>query len=144
MNSLFVRVVFAAIVLTFWACSVNSKRSYISNISLESGKWVLIDLNGEEVVKQNSERPIYLEFNGTDQKVAGFAGCNRLFGAYSNQGSTISFSRVSSTKLICPDYELENNFVASLQRINRYQIDGEKLLLFNQNNLIATLRLLTD
>jgi hypothetical protein len=39
---------------------------------------------------------------------------------------------------------LEGNFMSSLQRVNRYQIEEEKLLLFNQDNLVATMRLLTD
>ncbi len=144
MKVILVQVASIAVLLSLFSCSVNNKRTYLSNISLESGQWVLINLNGQEVVKQNTERPIYLEFNVTDQKVAGFAGCNRLFGAYIIKGSAINFSRVGSTKMMCPDAELENTFVASLQQINRYQIEGEKLLLYNHTNLLATMRLLTD
>lgn len=144
MKFILIRVASLVVILSLYSCSVNNKRTYISNISLESGKWMLMSLNGQDAVKQNAERPIYLEFNVTDQKVAGFAGCNRLFGAYISQGSTINFSRVSSTKMICPDIELENTFVSSLQRVNHYQIEGERLLLLDRNNVLATLRLLTD
>jgi len=144
MKFILVPVVSLVILLFLSGCSVNNKRTYVSNISLESGKWMLINLNGQEVVKQNAERPIYLEFNVTDQKVGGFAGCNRLFGAYINQGSILNFSRVGTTKMMCPDAELESTFITSLQRITRYQIEGEKLLLFDHTNLVATMRLLTD
>ncbi len=144
MKVLLVQIASLGIMLSLSSCSVNNKRTYLSNISLESGKWMLINLNGQEVIKQNTERPIYLEFNVTDQKVAGFAGCNRLFGAYIIKGSVINFARVGSTKMICPDAELENTFITSLQQINRYQIEGENLLLYNHTNLLATMRLLTD
>ncbi|PSR53981.1 hypothetical protein AHMF7605_10850 [Adhaeribacter arboris] len=133
-----------AILLLLLNCSVNNKKGYISNVTLESGKWILINLYEQEVIKQNTDRPIYLEFNVTDQKLTGFAGCNRLFGAFSSKGSAITFSRVGSTKLICPDAKLEDDFVSSLQQITRYQIDGEKLQLYNHSNLLMTLRLLTD
>ncbi len=144
MKVILVQVASLTVMLFFFSCSVNNKRNYLSNISLESGKWMLINLNGQEVAKQNTARPIYVEFNVTDQKVAGFAGCNRLFGAYVMKGSALSFARVGSTKMICPDAELENTFIANLQQINRYQIEGEKLLLYNHTTLLATMRLLTD
>ncbi|RDC61578.1 META domain-containing protein [Adhaeribacter pallidiroseus] len=144
MKVILVPIALLTVISALVSCSVNNKRTYLSNISLESGKWVLINLNGQEIIKQNTERPIYLEFNVTDQKVVGFAGCNRLFGAYVMEGSSIVFSRVGSTKLMCPDAEIENTFVTSLQLINRYQIEGEKLLLYNHTNLVATMRLLTD
>ena len=144
MKVILVQVALLAVMLLIFSCSVNNKRTYLSNISLESGKWILINLNNQEVIKQNGERPIYLEFNVTDQKVIGFAGCNRLFGAYIIKGGSITFSRVGSTKMLCPDVELENLFIANLQQVNRYQIEGEKLLLYNHTSLLATMRLLTD
>ncbi|QMU27355.1 META domain-containing protein [Adhaeribacter radiodurans] len=144
MRFILYKATLTTIFLLLFSCSVNNKKSYINNVTLESGKWILINLNSQEVIKQNADRPIYLEFNVTDQKLTGFAGCNRLFGAFNSKGSAIAFSQIGSTKMICPDANIETDFISGLQQITRYQIDGEKLLLYNRTNLLLTLRLLTD
>lgn len=125
-------------------CSVNSKQAYLSNVTLGSGKWILINVQGQEIVKQDTNHPIFLEFNETDLKLFGYAGCNRIFGAYSINGNLISFARIGSTKTICADIKVEQNFLNALHKVDRYQVEGEKLQLFNKANLLISMRLLTD
>lgn len=125
-------------------CSVNSKKAGISNVFLDSGKWELISVNGEDLKISDQEQPVFLEFNVTDQKVTGYTGCNRLFGAYTIKGRALTFSRIGSTKIMCSDMQVENKLLAGLRRINRYQIEGEKLLLFEGARLLAALRMSTN
>lgn len=135
---------FVIIAIIFSGCSVNSKKAYFSNATLASGKWVLLHLSGTEVVKEDSERLIYLEFNETDRKLLGFTGCNRVFGAYITQANNITFARLGSTKLMCADINVETSFLNNLQRVNRYEINGEMLQLFDKSTVLITMRLLSD
>lgn len=60
------------------------------------GDWDIVQINDARV---SSDRPYRLTF--ADNKVAGFAGCNRFFGVTMQQGATIAFGDLGATKMAC-------------------------------------------
>ena len=53
------------------------------------------------------------------------------------KGLRIELSQIISTKMFCEDTsDLENKFLRELERVNRYQISGNKLYLYKGNRLV--------
>ena len=51
------------------------------------------------------------------------------------KGSRIDLSQIISTKMFCEDTsELENKFLSELEKVNRFQIRGNKLYLYKGND----------
>lgn len=61
-----------------------------------------------------------LDLDG-DGRFAGTDGCNRLFGAWTEDAGTVLFSEVGSTRMACPDVD------TWLERLHSGHIDGDVL-----------------
>ncbi|RUO39823.1 hypothetical protein CWE15_08685 [Aliidiomarina taiwanensis] len=74
--------------------------------SLENVKWMVTELNGQDVSGEN----LHFTFH-EDGKVTGYAGCNNFFGQYSATAGGIHFEQFGATKMACAesamDLELE-------------------------------------
>ncbi len=84
------------------------------------GDWAIEKVNGREVV---GEKAPFLKFVPSEKRVYGNNGCNALNGTYSYnpKDSTISFSNIASTMMLCnkeglTDYEIN----AALDATRRY------------------------
>jgi heat shock protein HslJ len=68
-----------------------------------------------------------------DGRVSASVGCNRLIGGYRRHGGFLSFGRVASTRMGCPEglAEQEIAFATALERIDGYSMnaDGTRLSL---------------
>lgn len=74
-----------------------------------------------------------LRLNSENNRIAGSAGCNRYFGAYRVINDQIQFSQMGATKMLCQDMSEEDHFFKFMMRINRYQIENDRLILFKDN-----------
>lgn len=84
----------------------------------------LITLNGKPVIrdKTKSKQPhIILQYKGSAN---GFAGCNHFNGEYDKEGTSLSFKRMASTKMMCPEMKVEDPFLAGLQKTSGYSISA--------------------
>ena len=59
-----------------------SCKSAKESVSLTGVKWVAESLNGKEIKFKESESGVFVTFEANEKKVFGWAGWNRLFGAY--------------------------------------------------------------
>ena len=50
---------------------------------------------------------------------------------------TLHIENPASTRMLCPDAETEAKFVEVLAKTTHYDMDGEMLLLFEKDNLLA-------
>jgi len=66
-------------------------------------------------------------------RIAGSAGCNRYFGGYKTSGDQVSFSQMGATKILCQDMSEEDHFFKYIMRVNRFQIEGNQLILFKDS-----------
>jgi len=101
------------------------------------GAWT-VEYIGERPVIDNS--PAYIEF-AEEGRVGGNASCNRFSGAYVLSGSSLTFSKLASTKKMCFGalMEQETRFLAALERLAKVQMrDGLLNLLDAKDGVVFT------
>lgn len=101
-----------------------------AQISVTGQDWVLFTLKGKQIDRANRKVPFF-NLSTAENKVSGFAGCNRFFGTYRFQEeSQVEFSEMGSTRMACPDNDFnENEFLQVLEGATGYHLDGENLVL---------------
>lgn len=101
-------------------------------------KWELKVLNGNDI-PQIFMKPLYIEFDQNGSKVNGSSGCNQFFGNFSKSGNAIEFGPLGSTKMFCdpPSNKIENEFLASIPKVNKFRIEGTTLVLLANSEVIA-------
>ncbi|GAB1404613.1 MAG: copper resistance protein NlpE N-terminal domain-containing protein [Lentimicrobiaceae bacterium] len=102
--------------------------SQIKDTALTDKRWKLTEINGMPIKDENQEESIYIEFKSGENKVNGFGGCNYYFGDYElKEGSRITFSKVASTMMACPDLSIEQALFKILQDADNYTIYNNEL-----------------
>ena len=110
--------------LLFASCGTTNKKE-ADGITL-SAKWELTLLDGQTV---REESPIYIELTD-ENKVSGFVGCNRLTGIYAVENSTqIRFDQLATTRMMCPEMELEGAILEMLNMVDNFTIVDDVLTL---------------
>jgi heat shock protein HslJ len=95
-------------------------------LSLENMTWNLAELDGAPI-QPTGQRVPYLRLDGGQKRASGFAGCNRMSGEYQLDGEKVRFPALISTKMACPDLELENGFMIALNVTTGWRIMDSKL-----------------
>jgi pentapeptide MXKDX repeat protein len=108
------------------------------NSTLQNTYWKLSKINGKQVITPENMKEIHIMFANDGKSFKGFAGCNGLGGDYKlgdHQSITIS---AISTKMYCERMADENFLTNAISKAGRYRIKGEKLLLFQGKELLAS------
>lgn len=80
-----------------------------------------------------------------NNRLYGFAGCNSFNGNYKQQANTLTVQQLSSTRKFCADSsELEQRFTQSLEGADRAEVNGDKLQLFKNNQLLLQFKPATN
>ncbi len=100
-------------------------------VSLTDTKWKLVEFRGKPVEYKNPDnKGIYIQLSSEDNKAFGFSGCNTFRGGYElKEGNRISFSKMASTLMACPDMELEREFMKVIETADNYNFDGKTFVL---------------
>lgn len=93
-------------------------------------EWRLQSL-GDQPVMANSSATLAFPEAG---RVGGNGSCNRFFGSVSIEGDRIRFSAIGSTKMACMGgaSAQESKYLAALQKAERYERQGDTLLIHVQ------------
>lgn len=103
---------------------------------LQDVKWVLLDIAGKPL-NTGSENTPYLIMYSKGSKLEGSTGCNSIGGSYKKgRHDDISFQGIT-TKMACSDMKAEKLMQDALNRTNLYMLNGQNLLLYNDNLLLA-------
>jgi heat shock protein HslJ len=96
-----------------------SATALLTNPDLVGTEWILGDLPGQVLA---DARPT-ISFSG-DGTVTGNAGCNTFSGAYTVDGSNLTFGPLASTKMACEGAKgtLETAFLGAIQATTAYEI----------------------
>jgi len=81
-----------------------------------------------------------------DGETSGNAGCNGYFGSYALQGASLTFGAMASTKMACPEpqMEVESAWLTTLGLVTSWRMDGERLqILDGTDTVLAVLDPLT-
>lgn len=127
----------ATLLLTLAACCGTQ-----NNKPLEGTTWKLASMEGIPATAIDSEEDAFtLEFNAADTLLAGRTNCNRFFGNYTIEGNKLTLSdNMGMTRMACPDMEYEDLFVTMLNKVNAYQIKGDKLTLLDGDKSLSVFK----
>jgi heat shock protein HslJ len=103
--------------------------------ALSSKRWTLTEINNKRIYSSKA----FLEIAPTENRFAGNAGCNRMFGEVNINGKNINFGSVGATRMFCNDrgaMKLETDFTRALERVTRFEKSGNTLKLYARNRLI--------
>ncbi len=107
--------------------------------SLTNTYWKLIRLNNGPVTVEQGQREAHFILQEKDHRLAGSGGCNRIMGSYQLDGSKISFGKTASTMMACANMHDEQAFLATLDKIRGWNIDGNRLdLLDDAGQVLAS------
>jgi len=104
--------------------------------------WVMKEMTGIELDRNKLMKGLpTFEFNLTDMRFGGHAGCNNLSGTIEIKGNKIKFGSIISTMMACPDMTVEQAVVKALDKNSfTYKIEKMKLTLENESGLIMVLQ----
>lgn len=94
-----------------------------------------ISKNGKMEIVESRAAPD-ISFDKRSGRISGKAGCNRYFGKILFDQARISISGVGSTQMACADSELESLYLKHLSAVNRYQLNGNNLQLYKDQELL--------
>ncbi|WP_276501273.1 META domain-containing protein [Terrimonas pollutisoli] len=104
-------------------------------------QWNLEILDGQPVNTSTGKGSYLLFSPGQVNTVAGNAGCNNLRGSFELSGeNAMKFSPLMTTKMACPDINIETSFLDALSKVDNWSIIGDQLLLSNGKIPLAKLR----
>ncbi|MGE5225854.1 MAG: META domain-containing protein [Planctomycetaceae bacterium] len=108
------------------ACASTSsspnRTSPSSTFGLEGTTWVLTTTLGGMADTGPAKAQIDLRFEAGH--ASGSSGCNRYSGAYTLEGSSLSFGDLAATQMACPEpiMTIESRYLHMLAEVDRYEI----------------------
>jgi len=135
-------LLYCVLALVLGASTCNNKApKHLTDISdLKDTRWLLTELSGNPVnLPVGSEA--YITLNTEQKRVLGSGGCNQLRAAMAVDGDKLLFSKIGSTKKLCPEHmDTEKGFLKALEDTARFKLDKDVLHLLNESGTeIATL-----
>ncbi|MBU2922723.1 META domain-containing protein [Winogradskyella psychrotolerans] len=99
-----------------------------------SGTYNITQLGDTDV----SSNKIVINFDDTNNKVAGFAGCNSFFGNYSIENNTISFGSIGSSRKLCPNpiMDIENQLLKTLNSVTSFSTQDNEISFYSNNTVV--------
>jgi copper homeostasis protein (lipoprotein) len=101
-----------------------------SNYEILEKYWKLIELNGRPVIVDSAfvkEPHIIFKENN---RLIGNGGCNSISGEHKIEGfNLVAISKMISTKMACPNMNVEQEFLEALQNADNFNVVGDMLTL---------------
>ncbi len=105
-------------------------------VRLAGTHWQLSMLGTEAITADVTQHTPYITFNQDDNKVLGFAGCNRFSGHYDRLVNSVSLTQLLTTKKLCfKQMNLETQFLTALSETDNYNVIDNTLTLYSNSGL---------
>jgi len=124
------------VICAAWSCSPRLSPDY----SWQGKRWTVIELKEVPVQLSGGRRDAYLTFMPGEKRFNGNAGCNTMNGTYKIEKSKIYFSEIITTKMSCPDISFETTFLQTLDKVNRFEVSGNTILLKRDNDVLVIVK----
>lgn len=101
----------------------------LSEADLIGKRWKLVEMNGRPVVNTNTDgREYFITLQKDENRMSGYAGCNSFFGNYELKPmGRISFSKIGSTMMACPNMNIEQELFKILEMTDNYTLSPDGL-----------------
>jgi heat shock protein HslJ len=124
-------VAVAVVAVVAGCCKCRTQKS--ARIPLTGTEWKLSQLYGAVVSSEN-----YRVTFSSDGQLAGVGDCNRFTGSYTLiDGALKVDDNLVSTRMMCLNQAQEDKFLAMLRAADAYYIDGVRLVLIHNGEVIA-------
>lgn len=115
-----------------------------ADAELTNTYWRIDSLAGQEVstLPTGRREPHVILRSGDEPRYSATVGCNGMMGDYTQNGESLSFGSGASTMMACPPPldVLERNLGQALAATQKYRINGETMVLYNEaNDIIAVM-----
>ncbi len=138
-------LLFLFITLSIYSCKTRTSQPFGRNLELENKRWVLREMNGKAITPTAEGKVMFILFDTKDNTYGGSGNCNSMNGMYTVQDEMINIHEMVSTKMACPNMEIEAEYFLMLSKANRYElkkkreggIEKESLILYNDINQVA-------
>ncbi|MGC9494304.1 META domain-containing protein [Vibrio genomosp. F10] len=95
------------------ACTnVSEEGQVITPKDLQHHYWELVQIDGQNIVKDNDNRPVRLEV-GENMTANGHAGCNNFFGQAELNENQFRIEKMGMTMKMCDDVSMNTEMVMS-------------------------------
>ena len=130
MKSIVLVSTFIIYALLFPQCKPPAE-SASADVPLTETYWKLTEVYGKPLAADTSTfRTAHLIFRNEENRVEGNGSCNSISGTYTlSDNNRIVFSNMISTKMACPNLDVEAQFLNALQVVDGYRIKGDTLML---------------
>jgi heat shock protein HslJ len=101
--------------------------------------WKITSIFGKDVVVVNNRREPHIIFrSGEGNGLVATVGCNKISAGFAQDGDTLKIEAVASTKMACvePLANAEQDLLKLLDRVVKFEIDHEKLVLVDADGVI--------
>lgn len=98
------------------------KAPFLPATQLE-GSWDIVQV-GDEVLSPGQENSPFITFDLAQGRIWGNSGCNRMMGTFqtdSLQPGSLTFGAVATTRMACPNMEIENNILKALEAVRSFE-----------------------
>ena len=103
--------------------------------TLYNTKWILEKIHLSDSIKTISAKKAYIQFKAENKSVGGNGSCNRFGGTFTLMNDSLTIGQLFSTKMFCAEVqETENLFLSSLQKVNRFELKEDRLILFQDDS----------
>ena len=119
---------------------VLQKKAPTVKLSDLSGKWMISEAGGQAIPEGMEKQP-FIEFNLSEKRIHGNAGCNLINGGFvadNENSSAISFPQLISTMMACPDMEVEGRVMKALNEVKSFgKLAGGGIGLYDADNTLV-------
>jgi copper homeostasis protein (lipoprotein) len=107
------------------------------NRPLRGTNWKLVRLGEAPVEVSGGQAEPRLVFASDALQVSGSGGCNRITGAFTLEGDRLHLGPLAGTMMACVNgMEQEQQFLKSLNQVERYRISGQQLELLDSSGAV--------
>lgn len=100
----------------------------VAETKVENKRWKLVQLNGKKI--DESADTHYIILNSENNRAEAKAGCNNLNLGYELKNEfQIKFTEGISTRMACPNDNIEQEYLETLSRVDNLTTDGKTLSL---------------
>lgn len=103
--------------------------------SLVDTYWRAVELYGKLLLRGSKQKELHLILSRSGKLGKGFSGCNSFQGGFEQEKERLQFGPMVTTMMACEkNMEQEQLFLQALARTKHFVIEGETLLLFDDEN----------
>lgn len=103
--------------------------------ALTGKRWMLeqVDGNPMTVSSYSYDYDSFIQFSNQDQVVSGLAACSAFKGSFVMQPANqhLTINQITTTQGRCSDLSFATTYLAALPQTQRYEIQGNHLLLYD-------------